>query len=275
MVRTHIWLLALILAVLCSGCQDARQAYTPVAPTPPTAAETKAAADTAKEQVVTLQLTNAGLIKTAADADTQIAKLNAQLLANKAEQDALKIQNTEIRGAIKVVTAEKQQIIQAHDAFVAHLISGFLLLASVILGVFWWFAPAGLKDMDGKCALIAAGSGAVLYVVAAYIGWVIWVGMAILAGIGIYVLQRSHLLGSAFDGLIKDGHVVLSALGRAGWVQAVVDDVVKVLVKLHLRHSAAPLLAQSFPATAVAASTPAVTTASATAQPIPPAPITP
>lgn len=262
MVRYSAWLvLAILCVLLCSCGEDARVAPTPVAPTPPSVAELKAAADTAKEQLVTVQLTNAGLIKTAADADKQIAILNAQLLANQAEQAALKTQNKEILGAIKVVKAEKQTIIEAHDAFVTHLVAGMLLFAAVVLGVFWWFAPPMLKTMDGKAALVAAGSGAVLYVVAAYITWIIWVGLAILAGVGIYVLQRSHLLGNAFAGLIKDGQVIMADLKRAGWIQTVIDDVNAGLVKLHIKH-AIPVAA-----TPVAAKTPAP----APAQTIPPA----
>lgn len=244
MVRAHSWLVFLVaLMLVLTGCDNSgtRAASTPpVKPTPATPAETKAQADVAKETVITTQLTKAGSIKTVTDADNQIAVLRAEIVAIHAEQAALVVQDNEHKAAIKVLTAEKTSLVEAHDAFVTHLVSGLCLLAAVVLGVFWWFAPAGLKDADGKAALIAAGTGAVLYVVAAYISWVIWAGIAILTGLGIYILNRNHLVGTAFATLIKDGQVVMADLKRAGWVQAVLDDVNKALIKLHIEHVVTP-----------------------------------
>ena len=280
--RMHIWLLTILVALLMfTGCADQRDAApTPVAPTPPTVAETKASADVAKETIVTQQLTNVGNIKTTADADKQIALLNARIVAINAEQDALKTELQETRGALTTVTKEKVTIQENADARLTHLIAGLCLLAAVILGVFWWFAPPNLKDADGKAALVAGTVGAVLYVVAAYIFWVVWVGLAILVGLGIYILNRTHLVANVFTQLIKDGHVVLQYIGRAGWVQAMVDDVVAVLVKLHLRHTAtAPLvsstttaLAAKLPIASAVAAVPVTPAAPVSAQSVPPAP---
>jgi hypothetical protein len=232
------FILLAMIAILFTGCTR-DESVTPLA-TPPTPAQTKAAADLASAKNATAADEKVGQIKTTADADRQIAELSAEI-------SALKGLISEKTSAIADLKVERATIIQNNEAFIAHLIAGALALAAVAFGVLWYFAPVGLKSLDSKLALAAGAGATVLYFAAAYIGDLKWVGAALCAGLVGYRLYHGHVLQNAFATLVKDGHVVLNAVTRAGWVQAVVDKFHAVAVKLHLENKAADSVAQTAP----------------------------